>query len=29
MKNFTLGGAQDFQLSFQELEMTAPWKRVS
>jgi hypothetical protein len=29
MKNFTLGGAQDFQLSFHEPEMIAPWKRVS
>jgi hypothetical protein len=29
IKNFTLGGAQDFQFSLQDPEMMAPWKRVS
>jgi hypothetical protein len=29
MKNFTRGGAQDFQFNLQEPEMMAPWKRVS
>jgi hypothetical protein len=29
MKNFTLGGAQDFQFSSHVPEVTAPWKRVS
>jgi hypothetical protein len=29
MKNFTLGGAQDFQFRLQELDTIAPWKRAS
>jgi hypothetical protein len=28
MKNFTLGGARDFQLSLQELDTNAPSKRA-
>jgi hypothetical protein len=28
-KNFTLGGAQDFQFNFQKPATIAPWKRAS
>jgi hypothetical protein len=28
MKNFTLGGAQDFEFNFQELETSDPSKRA-
>jgi hypothetical protein len=28
MKNLTLGGAQDFQFNFQDLDTTDPWKRA-